>query len=88
MVKRGIGAIVLAIIAALLFGYLLKDKSRERQEVVDMKLPGAPEINIPSLSEATNKVTDTAATLVNEAKDTVADAGNTVVASATGTFKD
>ena len=34
MVKRGIGAVVLAIIAALLLGYLLKDKSRERQEVV------------------------------------------------------
>jgi len=87
MVKRGIGAIVLAIIAALLLGYLLKDKSRERQEVVDMKLPGAPEINIPSLSEATSKVTDTAASLVDEAKDKVADASNAVVASATGTLK-
>ncbi len=87
MVKRGIGAIVLAIIAALLLGYLLKDKSRERQEVVDMKLPGAPEINIPSLFEATSKVTDTAASLVGEAKDKVADAGNAVVASATGTLK-
>lgn len=87
MVKRGIGAVVLAIIAALLLGYLLKDKSQERQEVVDMKLPGAPEINIPSLSEATSKVTDTAATLVGEAKDKVADAGSAVVASATGTLK-
>ena len=87
MVKRGIGAIVLAIIAALLLGYLLKDKSRERQDVVDMKLPGAPKINIPSLSEATSKVTDTAASLVVEAKDKVADAGNAVVASATGTLK-
>jgi len=87
MVKRGIGAIVLAIIAALLLGYLLKDKSRERQEVVDMKLPGAPEINIPSLSEATTKVTDTAASLVVEAKDKVAEVSNAVVASATGTLK-
>ena len=85
MVKRGIGAVVLAVIAALLLGYLLKDKSRERQEVVDMKLPGAPEITIPSLSEATSKVTDSAATLVNEAKDTVSNAGNAVIASATGT---
>ena len=85
MVKRGIGAVVLAVIAALLLGYLLKDKSRERQEVVDMKLPGAPEINIPSLSEATSKVTDSAASLVNEAKDTVSNAGNAVIASATGT---
>ena len=87
MVKRGIGAIVLAIIAALLLGYLLKDKSRERQEVVDMKLPGAPEINIPSLSEATSKVADTAASLVGETKDKIADAGNAIVASATGTLK-
>jgi len=87
MVKRGIGAIVLAIIAALLLGYLLKDKSRERQEVVDMKLPGAPEINIPSLSEATSKVTDSAATLVDEAKEKVTSASNAVVASATGTLK-
>jgi len=84
MVKRGIGAVVLAIIAALLLGYLLKDKSRERQEVVEMKLPGAPEITIPSLSDATDAVTESAATLVNEATDTVSNAGSTVVASATG----
>lgn len=84
MVKRGIGAVVLAIIAALLLGYLLKDKSRERQEVVEMKLPGAPEITIPSLSDTTSKVTDSAATLVNEATDSVKNAGNAVVASASG----
>jgi len=85
MVKRGIGAVVLAIIAALLLGYLLKDKSSARQEIVDMKLPGAPEVSIPSLSDATNKVTDSAATLVNEAKEKVSDAGNAVIASASGT---
>lgn len=84
MVKRGIGAVVLAIIAALLLGYLLKDKSRERQEVIEMKLPGAPEITIPSLSDATSKVTDSAASLVGEAKDTVSNAGSAVVASASG----
>jgi len=84
MVKRGIGAVVLAIIAALLLGYLLKDKSRERQEVVEMKLPGAPEITIPSLSDATSAVTESAASLVGEAKDTVSNAGNAVVASASG----
>ena len=84
MVKRGIGAVVLAIIAALLLGYLLKDKSRERQEVVEMKLPGAPEISIPSLSDATSSVADSAATLVDEAKETVSNAGSSVVASATG----
>ena len=87
MVKRGIGAIVLAIIAALLLGYLLKDKSRERQEMVDMKLPGAPELNIPSLSETTEKVTDSAAALIGETKDKVAAGGSAVIASASGTFK-
>lgn len=64
MVKRGIGAIVLAIIAALLLGYLLKDKSRERQEIVAMDLPGAPKITIPSLSDTTNKVTNSAVSLL------------------------
>ncbi len=87
MVKRGIGAVVLAVIAALLLGYLLKDKSRERQEVVDMKLPGAPEINIPSLSEATSNVSDSAIKLVEETKEKVSDASNAVVASASGTLK-
>ena len=82
MVKRGIGAVVLAIIAALLLGYLLKDKSRERQEVVEMKLPGAPEIKIPSLSEVSEKVSDTTATIVEETKETMSDAGNAVVATA------
>lgn len=87
MVKRGIGAVVLAIIAALLLGYLLKDKSNARQEIVDMKLPGSPEMTIPSLSDATAKVTDSAATLVDEAKDTASNAGNAVIASASGTSK-
>ncbi|HFD33323.1 MAG TPA: SPOR domain-containing protein [Gammaproteobacteria bacterium] len=53
MVKRGIGAAVLAILAALLIGYLLKGKGQERQAVVDMSLPGAQEVkkslNIPAL---------------------------------------
>ncbi len=90
MVKRGIGAIVLAVIAALLLGYLLKDKTRERQEMVDMKLPGVPDINIPtipSLSETTNKVTESAASIVEETKDKVNNTGSTVIASANGTLK-
>ena len=85
MVKRGIGAVVLAIIAALLLGYLLKDKSRERQEVVDIKLPDAPDMKIPSLGGAIDKVSDSAATLVDNTKEKVADAGSSVVAAATGT---
>ncbi len=88
MVKRGIGAVVLAIIAALLLGYLLKDKSREREEAVEMKLPGAPELTIPSLTEA---VSDTATSakegaveIVEDTKDAVKNAGSSVVASASG----
>ncbi len=80
MMKRGIGAVVLAVIAALLLAYLLKGKSTERQEVVDMKLPGAPEMNIPSLSEAGDSVTS----LAGNATDKVSDAGTTIVASAAG----
>lgn len=80
MVKRGIGAVVLAIIAALLLGYLLKDKSRERQDIVEMTLPGAPEINIPSLSD----VTDGATNLVDGAKDAVSNTGKAVIASTSG----
>ncbi len=58
MVKRGIGAAVLAILAALLIGYLLKGKGQERQAVVDMSLPGAQEVkkslNIPALKGDTS----------------------------------
>jgi len=90
MVKRGIGAVVLAIIAALLLGYLLKDKSRERQEVVKMDLPGiTSESKIPSLS-ATADDTGSAVTddgtgnLTDNAVDTAKSAGATVVAAAAG----
>ncbi len=69
MVKRGIGAIVLAVIAALLLGYLLKDKSSQRQEVVNMKLPGAPEMNIPSLTGSSDTDTETTSTLLAASKD-------------------
>ena len=85
MVKRGIGALVLAIIAALLLGWLLKDKSQERQDVMEIELPNASEVNIPSLSDTVNTVTDGAANLVGEATDTVTNAGSAVVAAAAGT---
>ena len=84
MMKRGIGAVVLAVIAALLLAYLLKGKSTERQEVVDMQLPGTPEMNIPSLSEAgdtvASAVTDTGDSLSNATSGT----GTAIVASAAG----
>ncbi len=87
MVKRGIGAVVLAIIAALLLGYLLKDKSRERQEVVDTKTPNAQEMIIPDLmgdvakndkdTETNNAANSNNIALVGES-----DANNAVIASA------
>ncbi len=39
-VKRGIGAVVLALIAAGLLAFLLKDKAAQRQEVVETAIPG------------------------------------------------
>ncbi len=84
MVKRGIGAVVLAIIAALLLGWLLKDKSQERQELVDIKMPNASEMNIPSLTDAVDKVTDSATNLVEGAKEKVSQAGDSVASAASG----
>jgi cell division septation protein DedD len=97
MVKRGIGAAVLAIIAALLLGYLLKGKGQERQEVVDMNLPGATDVkkslNIPSLKgvdaeDATQKSADASqdsSNAVQTAAGVAAGAAaGTVVASAAG----
>ncbi len=91
MVKRGIGAVVLAIIAALLLGYLLKDKSRERQEVV-MNIPGTTNgttnERIPRLSDTNDNATlstnNGTADLANADGNTTDRAGATVVAAATG----
>ena len=42
VVRRGIGAVVLALVAALLLGYLLKGKGPDREKVVNMELPKSP----------------------------------------------
>lgn len=79
MVKRGIGAAVLAIITALIIGYLLKGKGQERQDVVNMTLPGAQDVkqslNIPALKG------DNAKNLVQKTNSV---ASESVVASADG----
>lgn len=81
MVKRGIGAAVLAIITALFLGYLLKGKGQERQAVVDMTLPGAQEIqkslNIPALKGSNSNTSN----LVQKTNNSPAES---VVASADG----
>lgn len=84
MVKRGIGAVVLAIIAALLLGYLLKDKSRERQEVVDMKLPDSAEMSIPDLtgSDNTNDTGSEVSIVGESGNNATGNVENSVVASA------
>jgi cell division septation protein DedD len=85
LVKRGIGVVVLAIIAVVLLSTLISDKSSERQDIVDMKLPGAPDINIPSLTEpTTSEEQGSAAILVSETSDKIAETSNTVVESAAG----
>lgn len=85
LVKRGIGVVVLAIIAVVLLSTLISDKSSERQDIVDMKLPGAPEINIPSLTEPNDSEGQgSAAILVSETSDKIAETSNTVIESATG----
>lgn len=54
VVRRGVGAIVLALVAALLLGYLLKDKASERKDVVDKEtLPTDIQIFPSSGSSAT-----------------------------------
>ncbi len=94
MVKRGIGAIVLAVVAALLLGLLLKDKSRERQDVVEMKLPGAPEMNIPSLTGSADSDTttpsllETAKAKIDGGASGMNSAGSAIIASATGAATD
>lgn len=52
-VKRGIGAVILALIAAALLALLLKDKAAQRQDVVDMALPGTTEGSIESSGSST-----------------------------------
>ena len=85
MVKRGIGAVVLAIIAALLLGYLLKDKSRERQEVVEMKLPGtATDEKIPDLTATAENAGDTIVGNANQLTENVTNTDSTVIAAASG----
>jgi cell division septation protein DedD len=79
MVKRGIGAIVLAIIAALLLGWLLKDKSNQRQEVIDMTIPSLTD---SGTEDTTSSLLDSGKSLISNTVDGVSDTGAAVVASA------
>lgn len=52
-VKRGIGAVILALIAAALLAFLLKDKAAQRQEVVEIALPGGTDGSAEMSDQAT-----------------------------------
>ena len=72
-VKRGIGAVILALIAAALLAFLLKDKAAQRQEVVEISLPGTEgSVNI---SDQTTRL-PTLTTDNSEGGSVIANAGN------------
>ena len=85
VVRRGIGAVVLALVAALLLGYLLKDKGPERRQVVNMELPKSPIQIFPS-DEAVDKgvvaTNSGAGSLDNIANDTNSEANASGVSTA------
>ena len=86
-VKRGIGAVILALVAAALLAFLLKDKAAQRQDVVDMALPGTTEGSIESSSSSTRLPqlsTDNSGngTVIAQAgQDAVSDAASTAIDS-------
>ena len=80
-VKRGIGAVVLALIAAGLLAFLLKDKAAQRQEVVEIALPGTTE-NSGISTQSTRLPTLTTDNSGNG--NVIANAGNGNGANATG----
>jgi cell division septation protein DedD len=86
-VKRGIGAVILALVAAALLAFLLKDKAAQRQDVVDMALPGTTERSIESSSSSTRLPqlsTDNSGngTVIAQAgQDAVSDAASTAIDS-------
>ncbi len=69
VIRRGIGAVVLALIAALLLGYLLKGKDQERKEVAEMTLPESP---IQIFPESKENGDATQAVVATESADAVA----------------
>ena len=85
-VKRGIGAVILALIAAALLAFLLKDKAAHRQEVVEISLPGT-EGSVNSSDQATRLPTLT--TDNSEGGSVIANAGSgagsTSASAGTGT---
>lgn len=85
-VKRGIGAVILALIAAALLGYLLKDKAAQRKDVVEIAFPGGTDgeqtaDNTGRLPELTtdNSSGNVIATAGTDAQATIESASQSVV---------
>lgn len=95
-VKRGIGAVLLALLAAGLLAFLLKDKADQRQDIVDMPLPGTDSTNqaadgttkLPQLSmdNTTSALNADGSVIASAGAKGVADATEGVLDSATGTI--
>ncbi len=79
-VKRGIGAVILALIAAALLAFLLKDKAAQRQEVVEIALPGTEE------GTATTNQTTRLPTLTTDNNES--SSGNVIANAGSGTGGD
>lgn len=93
VVRRGVGAIVLALFAALLLGYLLKGKAPDRKEVVDKQtvptgiqmFPGSSE---ESTSSSTNSGSGAGSTAAVGAIAAAGAAAASALASGSGSSND
>ena len=93
-VKRGIGAVLLALLAAGLLAFLLKDKADQRQDIVDMPLPGSENTaqadgttKLPQLSmDNTSSVNADGSVIASAGAENVAKTTDGVLDSATGTI--
>ncbi|PWQ96690.1 SPOR domain-containing protein [Leucothrix arctica] len=93
-VKRGIGAVLLALLAAGLLAFLLKDKADQRQDIVDMPLPGSENTaqadgttKLPQLSmDNTSSVNVDGSVIASAGAENTVKATGSILDSATGTI--
>lgn len=95
-VKRGIGAVLLALLAAGLLAFLLKDKADQRQDIVDMPLPGSDNATqtadgatkLPQLSmdNTTSSISTDGDVIASAGAENIASKTEGALSSATGTI--
>ena len=93
-VKRGIGAVLLALLAAGLLAFLLKDKADQRQDIVDMPLPGTENTaqadgttKLPQLSmDNTSSVNADGSVIASAGAENATKSAEGILDSATGTI--